>query len=273
MLKKSLILLYLFITTLFANAAQKVSGHDFLNRPLVYETNDIISYGKIVIGKTNSNNFTDNSSKKYRNNSEYIYFCGLKELYRFNSTDIYYKDNGEFESSTTTKSSNETMPIALEKTNELTHKLMGTKIFTSDLEIKCSNVIKKFPRLEIPFARGVTTIDHIVLDTYNQNKNIRSAWIKQSFMLSEKILDSNNKPIQIDGSDFIKYTIDKTKGYKMFNNFVDCDKETIGTSEVIEYSVNGEVLRSSRNNSKSLSMDPIVPNTVGELTKIFLCKI
>lgn len=271
------ILLYFLLIFFFINnsahSEQKVSGFDFSNTPGFFDTNEIISFGKIVVGKVNSNNLASNNSTKYKRNADYIYFCGFKELYEYSSTYNYYKQNGEFENSNTTKSSNETMPISIEKSNDMTHKIWGTQVFVEHLERKCSNINKKFPRIEIPFARGVSTIDHILLDTFTINKNLRSAWVKQSYMLSEKVLDPNNKPIQIDGSDYIKYTIDKTRGSKMMNTVVDCDKNMIGTRETIEYSVKGDVIKSAKSNSKSLEMDAIVPNTIGETTVDFFCKV
>ena len=65
MLKKSLILFLFISNSLSAYAEQKVSGYDFLNNPLTFETSDIVSYGRIVIGKANSNSFSDNKSKKF----------------------------------------------------------------------------------------------------------------------------------------------------------------------------------------------------------------
>jgi hypothetical protein len=266
-------LISFFLFNFSVQAEQKVSGLNYSNIPGYFETNDIISFGKIVIGKVNSSNFENNSSTKYRKTAEYIYFCGFKELYEYSSTYIYYKQNGEFDNSNTTKSSNETMPISLEKSNDITHKIWGTQIFVEHLDKKCSNINKKFPRIEIPFARGVTTIDHILLDTFTQNKNIKSAWVKQSYTLSEKILDSSNKPIKIDGSDLTAYTIDNAKGTTMVNTVVDCDKDLIGTKETIIYNVKGEVINSSKNNSKSVEMNSSVPNSIGEITKEFFCKL
>lgn len=266
-------LISIFIFNFHVQAEIKVSGYDFSNNPSFFETNDIISFGRIVVGKVNSSNLENNKSTKYRKNAEYIYFCGFKELYEYSSTYFYYKQNGEFDNSNTTKSSNETMPISLEKSNDMTHKIWGTQVFVEHLEKKCSSVNKKFPRIEIPFARGVSTIDHILLDTFTQSKNLRSAWVKQSYMLSEKILDSNNKPIKIEGSDYISYTIDKNRGNLMVHLVVDCDKNTLGTRELIEYSVKGDVVRSSKSNSNSVEMNSIVPNSIGEITKELFCKI
>ena len=111
---------------------------------------------------------------------------------------------------------------------------MGVQVFVGYLEKKCSNLTKKFPKIEIPFTRSQLTVDHVILDTFVINKNLRSAWIKRSNTNSEKVLDSNNKPIQIDGKDYIKFTIDKNKGYSLLHTVVDCQKNMIGNRNFIE---------------------------------------
>ena len=262
---------FLFCVTVCAEV--KVGGYNLSNVKTFFDTNDVVSYGKVVVAKVNSDNLESNSSTKYKSNIDYIYFCGFKELFEYGSTWTYYKNNGEFEKSVTKKSSNETFPISLEKNTDFLHKIKGTQLLVQYLDKKCSNENKKFPRIEIPFVRGVSIIDHILFDTLVINKNLRSAWVKRSYTLSEKMLDGNNKPIQIDGSDYVEYTIDKNKGTKMTNLLIDCDKNTIGTKETIEYSVKGDVVSSSKVTSKTLEMDTIVPNTVGEITRDFFCKI
>ena len=268
MYKELLLLISCNLISTTVLAEQRIGGYDYENNKTYFETSDVISFGNVVIGKLN----TSKPGSRDIHYGEYIYFCGFKELISYSSTSIYYKNNGEYDKTRKTNLSESTSVIGLEKNSDMLIKVMGVQVFVGYLEKKCSNLTKKFPKIEIPFTRSQSTVDHVMLDTFVINKNLRSAWIKRSNTNSEKVLDSNNKPIQIDGTDYIQYTIDKNKGYSLLHTVVDCQKNMIGHRNYIEYSEKGNIVSSEKETSEP-SMRTIVPNSLGEQTRDFLCKI
>ena len=270
-MKNLMVLFFMFfLTSVNALAKPILSGYDYNKKPVYFEDTSIISYGKIVTGTIQSSKNGQDESSLYSKESNYIYFCPFDSLETTLDKTNYYEPDGNYKNSVTSDLSEQTYPISRVSNTEI-DEFNGLAGFRKKLKSKCSLVIKKFPRFEIPIAQTDKDIYHMTLDTIKTQGVIKSAWLKRRVVNGEVTKKSDGTPLIIGGNEWKVFSFVKDANYDMSEFQVDCKNQKIQISQVVEYASNGSIVSSNTFPLDVKNMTGIVPNSIGEGISKFMC--
>jgi hypothetical protein len=253
------------------SAAPKVSGKDFLNRTIKYETNNIKTYGRIVTGVVNySNENADNNINKTV--EKHMLFCGNGELYEYEAeTNEHSNDGAWYKTTRKFDSKDSTTIVTTEKTQQSLLKFSGLNGFYQELQSKCSNANSKFPRIDIPITRSESTIFHAILDTFSFDGKLKHIWVKDQKIYKTEMRDANGQPLVLSGETMYEYKFSEPRNYSMSRYAIDCKNDKLAVYQLIEYKAKGEVLKSESVDLNRLRLDTVIPNSIGEGIHKFVC--
>jgi uncharacterized ubiquitin-like protein YukD len=269
--KIHLIALIICVTASNAYAVQKISGKDFLDRTIRYDTNNVKSYGRIVTGVVNYS--TENADKNtIKVNDKHILFCGTGELYEYEAESNEYSVDGSWlKTVRKSESKDNTSTVSQEKSDQAWIKFNGLTGYYQDLLSKCSNSISKFPRIEVPLARSEGTVFHAILDTYGNDGKLKHIWIKDQKVYKTEMRDLSGQPLVLSGETIYEYKFSEPRNYSISRYEVDCKSDKLAISQMIEYKPKGEVLKSESIDINRLRLDSVIPNSIGEAIQKFTC--
>lgn len=270
-MKKLIILFYLgLFASLNVIAKPILSGYNYDKRPVYFEDSSIVSYGKIVTGTIKSNRNEPEEGQHYSSEINYIYFCPFDSLENSSSRTIFTEPDGTYKNTTNFDLSEQTYPISLISNPEL-DDMGGLSGFRKKLKSKCSSVIKKLPRFEIPIVRSEVDIYHLTLDTIKTQGGIKSAWLKRRGIVGEVSKKADGTPYVIGGKEWKVYSFSPDAGYVRSEFQVDCKNQKHQTTQIIEYGPNGSTVTSNAFPLDVKNMSSIVPDSMGEDISKFMC--
>lgn len=253
------------------SAAPKVSGKDWDDLTIKYDTKNIKSYGRIVTGIVNySKEYTGLMTIK--STDKHILFCGTGELYEYEGESNEYNNN-ETWINTTRKfaSKDHTLPLDLEKSDQEWTKFKGLNGYYKDMLSKCSGSYSKFPRIDVPVARSEGKVFHAILDTYGNDGKLKNIWVKEQKIDKTEMKDLNGQPLLLGGETMYEFNFSEPRNYSMSRWEVDCKSDKLAISQIVEYKAKGEVLKSDSVDISRLRLDPVIPNSIGEAIHKFTC--
>jgi hypothetical protein len=252
-------------------AVQKISGKDFLDRTIRYDTNNVKSYGRIVTGLVNySRENADKNTIKVID--KHILFCGTGELYEYEAESNEYSTDGAWlKTVRKSESKDNTSTVSQEKSEQAWMKFNGLIGYYQDLLSRCSSSYSKFPRIDVPIARSEGTVFHAILDTFGNDGKLKHLWIKEQKIYKTEMRDLNGQPLVLSGETMYEYKFSEPRNYSMARYEVDCKSDKLAISQLIEYKPKGEVLKSESIDINRLRLEAVIPNSIGEAIHKFTC--
>lgn len=255
-----------------ANAAIKLSGNNFSGTEIKYDTREIKTYGRIVIGA--AVNTTEGPEGKTQVIEKQILFCGTGEIFEYESEANEYKSDGTFAKRIyKNESRNNTIPISREKTEQYWLKFTGLTGLYLEMSSKCGSANLKYPRIEIPIARSETTVFHLILDTFSNDGKWRYIWIKDQKIRREESKMPNGQPVVFKGEAMYEYKFIEPRNFSMVRYVFDCTGGKQAISHAVDYKSNGEVLKTDSYDTNRLRFDHPIPDTVGESIQKWVCNL
>lgn len=268
---KLLILIAVSFYTLTPDAVakEKLSGKNYDGHSVFYKPEVIQSYGRIVMGETYYKKDGSESTTYVLLKEKHLFICQSKELTTIEYRSDRFQSNGNWIERINAKSSGEMVSVSY----NLLIKSFGLSGLSRELESRCSNNNKKYPKVEIPLSFTVSEVFHADLSTFQRRGALKSIWIKERGLERTPYKDSKGEPLTFDGEVSYEYRILDPSPMKMSRWVFDCDRHLQAVIRVASYDIKGNVTDSFSIEEKKADFSEPIPGSVGESFQEFVCKL